>query len=121
MAAMAACPAQPRNADALTRIEFLHARAHGRYFADDLMAGNHAPAECRQIAVNNVQIGAAHAAGGNSNQQLARTRRRRVSAHELKWCSWFARLHYAHGEINRDSDNSVSLNPLANPVTDIHQ
>src|SRR5262245_32407237 len=41
-------------------------------FADDLMTGHERRAGKRQVAVDDVQIRAAHAAGANTEQQLSR-------------------------------------------------
>ena len=41
------------------------------YFADDLVARNHALAQRRQLALDDVQIGAAHAASPHAEQHLA--------------------------------------------------
>ena len=66
--AIAIHPAHPGNADA---------RAHGRFrafacdnFADDLMAGDELWPQRRQVAFDDVQIGAADAAGEDAKEQM---------------------------------------------------
>ena len=76
---------QPRHADAVAggerrrarlaaRRDELGAGSEGDDLADDLMAGHHGRAVRRQLALQDVQVGAADAAGQHPQQDLARTR-----------------------------------------------
>ena len=78
---------QPRHADAVARGERrrarlaarrdeLGARAERHDLADDLVAGHDGRAVRRQLALQDVQVGAAHAAGQHPQQHLARARAR---------------------------------------------
>ena len=76
---------QPRHADAVADGERLRSRLAARRdelragaerhdLADDLMAGDDGRAVRRQLALQDVQVGAAHAAGQHPQEDLARTR-----------------------------------------------
>ena len=64
--------AEPRHADAVADGEALDARAERRDLADDLVAENERQLGMRQLAVDDVQIGAAHAAGRDLDEDLVR-------------------------------------------------
>ena len=63
--------AQPRHADAIADGEFRDARPKRRHMADDLMAEHERELGLRQLAVEDVQIGAADAAGRDLDEDLA--------------------------------------------------
>src|SRR5262249_9582394 len=71
--AFAAAPAEPGNADTLTYRKPLRAFAARDHGADDLVSGDDRQAPAFQLAVGDVQVGAAHAAGPHLEQDLART------------------------------------------------
>ena len=73
--AMAAGPAEPGNADPVADAEALRALAQRRDPADDLVAG-HDRQRALKVAVDDMEIGPADAAGGDLDQQLARAGRR---------------------------------------------
>ncbi|ABA51266.1 hypothetical protein BURPS1710b_A1017 [Burkholderia pseudomallei 1710b] len=72
--AMAARAPEPRHADTLADRETLRERAERGHRADDLVPRNHRPLRIAQIAVDDVQIGPAHAARVHVDQQLPRRR-----------------------------------------------
>ena len=73
-AAAAAGAAEPRHADPLADVEAVGARAHLRHLADDLVAGHDRVAADRQFAVDEVEVGAADAAGKHADEELRRPR-----------------------------------------------
>ena len=73
--AMPAGVREPGNADPLADREAFDAGAEPLDEADDLVAGNDRQPLVRQLAVDDVQIGAADAAGLDADQQLRRPRR----------------------------------------------
>ena len=75
VAAVAVRPAEPRNADAVAAREAL---AVARGTRDDLMAEHERQLRLGQLAVGDVQVGSADAAGCDLEQQLARGRRGRI-------------------------------------------
>src|SRR5690606_8350290 len=78
-AAVGAAPAglaEPGNADALPDREPLHLGPHGHDFAHDLVPRDDGKLPVAQVAVGDVEIGAAHAAGPNPHQDLLRVRSR---------------------------------------------
>jgi hypothetical protein len=46
------------------------------YFADDLVAGDEAGTEWREITFNDVEVGAANSAGQNAEEEMAGLKRR---------------------------------------------
>ena len=71
-AAAAAGAAEPGNADPLADGEAMGAVAHPRHLADDLVPRDHRMAAHRQLAVDEVEVGAADAAGEHPQEQLGR-------------------------------------------------
>src|SRR5206468_7138358 len=72
VAAFTAGPAQPRDADALPPREPVHARADALDRADDLVAQDERQLGMRQLAVEHMQVGAAHATCLHGDKHLAR-------------------------------------------------
>ena len=68
----AAGVAEPRNADTLADVQVLDACADGIDPANDLMARDDRNLRVGQFAIDDMQIGAADAAGGDLNPYLAR-------------------------------------------------
>ncbi len=66
--------AQPRHADAIARCELRDALTERRHMADDLMAEHERELGLRKLAVENMQIGAADAAGRDLDEDLAGSR-----------------------------------------------
>ena len=64
-------PAQPRDADAGAR-RVLGVRARLQHGGDDLVAGDHRQPRAAHLAVADVQVGAAHAAGMDLHEHVAR-------------------------------------------------
>lgn len=62
---------QPWNADALAQLETADALAQCIDPPDDLVARNDRQRRRRQLAIDHVQVGAAHAAGQHLDAQLA--------------------------------------------------
>src|SRR5262245_20821838 len=73
----AARPAKPRDPDAVPGVEAAGFGAHGLDPSDDLVARHDGRAKEWQVALDDVQVGAAYAARDDGNQDLVRTRRRR--------------------------------------------
>jgi hypothetical protein len=65
IAATAAASSKPWHPDALPDRKALYAVASANDNADDLVTWNKRRAHCRQLAVDDMQIGAAHAARSN--------------------------------------------------------
>lgn len=74
--ALPSCPAQPRDADALARLETRDTFAQRRHAPDDFMPRHQRQLGLRQRAINNVQIRPAHGARADLHQHLAYARRR---------------------------------------------
>jgi len=68
---MAAGTAKPGNADAHAEGQAFHAAANGIDTADNLMAGDDGQFGIGQIAVDDMEIGAADAAGGDGDTNFA--------------------------------------------------
>src|SRR5438093_1047538 len=102
--AKTACPAappQPWHSHPLVRRESLDARA-GRYHgADDLVAQHERQLRVRELAVGDMEIGAAHAARLHGEQDLARTG---LGAREVSGAEGLARGVDEHGTHVRISD-----------------
>src|SRR5271169_6588203 len=64
--------AKPRRADPHARRERLDSRADFRHAADNLMAGNHARSASRQIAIDDMKVGSANAAGADLDDDVGR-------------------------------------------------
>jgi hypothetical protein len=71
--ARAAGEAEPGHADAHPRLQAAHTLAERLNVADDLMPGNQRQLGFRQLAVDDVEIGAADAASGDAQPHLLRT------------------------------------------------
>jgi len=69
--AFAAAPAEPRHADPLAQGETLDALAQPGHPPDDLVAGHDRQSRVLELAVHNMEVGAAHAACGDLDQHLA--------------------------------------------------
>ena len=68
--------AQPGDADPVADAEpVAGVRAERHHFADHLVAGDHGLPVNRQVALGDVQVGAAHAARQHGDQKLTRRRR----------------------------------------------
>ena len=62
---------EPRNANAIADAEMLDVGCHGLRAADNLVAGDDRQSWFGEVAVDNVQVGAANTASGNLEQDLA--------------------------------------------------
>jgi LTXXQ motif family protein len=69
--AMSAGLTKPRNADAAANLMRVEAAAHPIDPSDNFVAGNDGKLRIWQVAVDDVKIGAAHAAGGDTNPYFA--------------------------------------------------
>src|SRR5262245_61507178 len=78
-AALAARVAEPWDADAIADREVRHAVADDLHRADNLMARDDWHVRRRQLAVDDVEVGAADAAGPNADENLARQRHRNIA------------------------------------------
>ena len=68
---MAAALSQPWHPDPLTEWRTTDARSVSRHLGDDLVARNDRELGFGQFAIDQMQIGAANAAGANPEQELA--------------------------------------------------
>ena len=73
---------QPRHADAVADGKAFGARAKRRHMADDLVAENERQLGMGELAVEDVEIGAAHAASRDLDQDLVRPGRRAPAARQ---------------------------------------
>src|SRR6266571_978085 len=99
IAAIAAGRAEPGHAHALADAEPLRARSPLDHFADDLVARNHGPIEAGQLAVDDVQVGAANAAREHAKQKLSRAGPADFPDDEpqrLARCRELHRAHFSH-------------------------
>ena len=94
---MAAGPAQPGNSHALPGRHAAHPRADGRYPAHDLVARNHRQHGVGQLAIDEVKVGPAHAAGFDPQQDLAGGRARHGQLDRLQGQAGAFEQHGAHG------------------------
>src|SRR6516164_2093762 len=95
--AVPAGAAEPWHADALTLACALHALAARDHRGDDLVPGNHRQPRVGKLAVDEVKIGAAHAAGANLEQELPRPRRWARTVDELQRSARCVENHGEHG------------------------
>ena len=86
VAAPAARPAEPRHAEPAAVVGLAH----------DLVAGHERQPVRRQLAVDDVQVGSAHAAGMHAQEQLAGGRLRRGHVLELQRLAGRVKHHRAH-------------------------
>ena len=75
---------EPRNADPIADVQMRHAVADHVDEADDFMSGDDGHLDRRQIAIQDVKIGAAHAARKYTNQHLSRQRDRHLALRQRK-------------------------------------
>jgi hypothetical protein len=71
---MPAGKAEPGHADTVPNGKALHALAFFYHGADDFMSGNQRQLRLGQFAVHHMQVGPAHAASVNAEQNLLRAR-----------------------------------------------
>ena len=83
VAAYLAGGAEPRDADAITKAEAPDTGTEPDHGADDLVSGHPRQLRQREVAVDDVQVRAAHAAGMNSQQDLVGRRRRNFAVDRL--------------------------------------
>ena len=80
-------PAQPRNTHASAAPQTFAIGTHGLDSADDFVTRNERQFRCRQLAINDMQIGPAHAASMDAQQNLVgagiRQRSRRIQPQRL--------------------------------------
>ena len=70
MAAATTGVAQPRHAHPFAEVKALHRRAQARHLPDDLVAQDQGQLGLWKVPVDDVQVGAADAAGAHTDQQL---------------------------------------------------
>ncbi len=100
--AVATAPAggpQPGNADALPRLQAVHAGPAALHPAHDLVAGNDGQPHRLELAVDDVQVGPAHAAGADPHEHLTAPRLRHRALDQLQISARPRELHrpHAHG------------------------
>ena len=87
--AVSARAAQPRQPGPVTGTKTRHARAHLIHHADDLVARHQRQPRQRQVALDDVQVGVADAAGMDAQTHLAsaRLRRRQLLQRQMASCT----------------------------------
>src|SRR6266403_895211 len=93
--ALAAGPAQPRNADPGADSGMIDPAAPRDHSTDDLVARYDRMIQRRQLAVDDVKIGPAHTAAGDLDQNLPGAWRR---IRPRRWLQRLPRTHQLHGE-----------------------
>jgi hypothetical protein len=88
--------AQPGYADAVADFEAFDRSAERADAADDFMAGNYRQFGLGQVAVDDVQVGAANAAGGNTDLDLLRTGFRIGQFHRFQGTAGLFENHRLH-------------------------
>jgi len=107
--AVAAAMPQPRNADAFADLEAVHSRTQCLHPADDFVTRNDGQFGFGQIAVDDVQIGAADAAGRYPDLHLSGSRQRLGQFHRLESATRALQHHGFHAACSRGRVTSVSL------------
>ena len=72
--AFAAGPAEPWDADTVAGCDRLDRRSGLDHFTDDLVSGDERQLRLGELPVDDVEVGAAHAAGADANENVARPR-----------------------------------------------
>ena len=93
----AICAAEPRHTDALAEREAGHARSDRRDTADNFVSRDDRQLRVRQVAVDHMQIGAAHPASGDLDQDFAAGRLRDRPLAQNQRCVRPIQNHRAHG------------------------
>ena len=93
--ARAARVPEPRNADPIADVQMRHAVTYHVDEADDLMSGDDRDLNGRQVAVDDVEIGAADAARANADDHFAGQRNRNFAITQLERPA--ARRRQRHG------------------------
>src|SRR4030095_3984544 len=83
VSAYLAGPAEPRHAYAIADAEALDTATEADHGADDLMSGYTRQLRQREVAINDVQVGATHAAGLNPQQDFVGSGRRDFALNRL--------------------------------------
>src|SRR5712692_4924747 len=96
VAADAVALVQPGHAGAVALFEPGRARSDLVYDADDLVAGHDGALAPRQVAVDDVKIGMAHAAGRHPQPDLARAGLRRSQLYQLERLAGPLARHSSH-------------------------
>ncbi|CAN1721236.1 sinapyl alcohol dehydrogenase activity [Hyphomicrobium sp. 1Nfss2.1] len=97
--------AEPGHANALADLESARFRTHRNYAANDLVPGNDAGFWMLQLAVDDVQIGAADAARSDTDEKIATGRLPYGTLGWMKWLMRARKLHRMHAlgdRIHRD-------------------
>src|SRR5262249_29522479 len=89
--------AEPRHADPLADGEAGDDGSDRRYPADDFMTRNNRQLRLRKLAVDHVQIGPAHSASCDFNEQVAWSRRRSRPPLGQQRRAWLFEHHRPHG------------------------
>jgi hypothetical protein len=108
--AVAAGVSEPADADALSAPEAGDAVAERVYVRHDLMAGNNGGAARRQIAVDDMQVGAANGAGSDLQQKLPWPRLWNLPILQLQRVAGRFQNHRSHGIVlrkTRQADHTI--------------
>ena len=92
-------PAQPRNANSVTGGKSLDVLAYLFDASNDLMPGDERQFRIRQLAIDNVKVGAANGTSSNTNEQLSRAQFRFWRVTRAKRLPWFFENHRAHVDL----------------------
>jgi hypothetical protein len=99
IATNAAGRAQPRDAHALAKAQRRHARSKCVNPSDNLVTGHDRIGDIGQFTVDNVEIGAAHAAGADLDADHAGTRCRIWSLAQNQRFAWCLQYHGLHRNV----------------------
>ena len=94
--AFAASPAQPGDPDTVASFEPSDPRAGLGDHADDFVARHQWQFRFGQLAIQNVQVGAAHCARADLKQDLAWPRPGRWELRRAEWLPWGLKHHGTH-------------------------
>jgi hypothetical protein len=95
--------AQPRHADAIANRERLDRITASDDPPDDLVPEDERQLRTRQLAVEDVQVGAADATGADLDQEIVRARRRPLQFAQLQRLSRTIEHHRAHKRLTSGS------------------
>ena len=101
--ALSAGPPDPRHANAVPDLKAIDSRALGGHDADDFVSGNQRQLGRRQLAVNYVQIGPAHAASPDLEEDLVGSRGGHWKLGEMQWGVRAVQKHGMHRPVLSDS------------------
>src|SRR6185437_9565773 len=106
IAALPACPAQPRHADAVPDPEAIGVASRFDYGADDLVTRHEMRFRIGQLAIDDMQIGTAHGACPHADDELSGTGYRALEIDRTERPPRLVENHGAHRVLARCSVRS---------------